>query len=394
MKHKYDVIIIGAGIIGSSIAYFLSQEKAKIALIDKEYIGNGSSGACDGYISLQSKRPGITLDLALESVEILKNITPQFERDLEFKLNGDLIILQTEFEKDAMEKKIKELIDRGIDVKLQDITETLQMEPYMNPNLLGSTYCPIGGQINPLSINMAYAESAISNGVEFFSRISAEMFLRKQGRIVGIRTNNGDEFYGDTIILATGLWTNNILQEIDINLPLKPRRGQLVVSEPVLPVINHIMLSGRYVLAKLYPEIMSDMSDPYNRLGVTFGLEQTESGNILIGTSREFVGDDTGTTYECVEHMLKLAAFMIPCLKDINIIRSFSGLRPYTSDGLPFISRLTPYDNLIVAAGHEGDGVTLSAITGKLVKQMVFKEEIYYNIEELSYLRINKKKPN
>jgi len=91
---------------------------------------------------------------------------------------------------------------------------------------------------------------------------------------------------------------------------------------------------------------------------------------------------------EGLEQILTLATSIVPCLKDINIIRSFSGLRPYTDDGLPFIPRLTPYDNLIVATGHERDGITLSAITGKLVRQIVIGEEMDYDIQRLSYQRI------
>ena len=391
MKYKYDVIIIGAGMIGSAIAYFLSKEKYKVAVIEKGNIGEGTSSACDGIVFLQSKKPGISMDLALESIHILKELVNRFDRDIEYKQKGGLIVFQSESERNALKKQVNDLQRIGINIQLLSRNETLEIEPFLSEQVIGSSFCSIDGSINPIATTLAFAETAIKNGIDFYQRTIAEKMMIENDHVVGVKCSNSDKFYSNYIVLSTGIFTNSLLKDISIQLPIKPRRGQVIITEPIAPLIHHPMLSGRYIAAKLIPEMVSDLEDPLNRIGIGLVLEQANSGNLLIGSTREFVGENTDTSYEGIEYILKHATSIVPSLKDINIIRSFSGLRPYTDDGLPFISRMEPYDNLIVAAGHEGDGITLSAITGKLVKQMILDEKMDYDINKLSYNRIAKK---
>jgi len=387
MKHKYDVLVIGAGIIGSAIAYFLSKGKMKVAVFEKGNIGEGTSSACDGFVFLQSKKSGITLKLALESIHILKQLQDEFGRDIEYEQKGGLVIINSEIEKKVLSQKVKEHQAFGLEVQMLDTEETLKIEPFLSKEILGSTYCKLDGSINPIALTLAFAETAIKNGIDFYPSTEIENFIYEKSRIIGIISNKQEKIFADKIVLATGIYSNKLLSKINIQLPVKPRRGQVIVSEPIAPLLNHALLSGRYICAKLLPEMLQDLSDPLNKMGISFGIEQTKSGNLLIGTSREFVGESKEITFKGIEYILKHATSIIPSLEDINIIRTFSGLRPYTIDGLPIISKLIPYDNLFIAAGHEGDGITLSAISGKLIKQMVLEEKLNYNIEELDYKR-------
>jgi sarcosine oxidase subunit beta len=371
MNKKYDVLIIGSGIIGSAIAYFLSKEKINVGVIEKGNIGEETSSACDGLVFLQSKKPGISLKLALESVHILQQLQDEFERDIEYEQNGGLVIINSEIEKKALQQKVKEHQAIGLDIQLLDAKETLKIEPFLSKEILGSTYCRSDGSINPIALTLAFAETAIKSGINFYQSTEIEDFIYE---------NN------------TGIYSNKILSKINIQLPIKPRRGQIIVSEPIAPLLNHAILSGRYLATKLYPEILQDLTNPLNKMGIGLVIEQAKSGNLLIGSTREFVGENKEVTFQGIKYILEHATSIIPSLKDINVIRTFSGLRPYTIDGLPIISKLTPYDNLIIAAGHEGDGITLSAITGKLVKQMVLEKKLDYNIDKLDYRRFNNKK--
>jgi len=389
-KKKYDVLIVGAGIIGSAIAYFLSKEKIKVGVIEKGNIGEGTSNACDGYLFLQSKKPGISLKLALESIHILEKLQHEFKRDIEYEQKGGLVIINSEIEKKVLSQKVKEHQAFGLEVQMLDTKETLKIEPFLSKEILGSTYCKLDGSINPIALTLAFAETAIKNGIDFYPSTEIENFIYENNHIIGITSTKKEQFFADKIVLATGIYSNKLLSKINIQLSLKPRRGQVIVSEPIAPLLNHALLSGRYIAAKLYPEMLQDLNDPLNKMGIAFGIEQTKSGNLLIGTSREFVGENKEITFQGIKYILKLATSIIPSLIDINIIRTFSGLRPYTIDGLPIISKLDPFDNLFIATGHEGDGITLSAITGKLVKQMVLGEQLSYNIDKLDNKRFNK----
>ena len=386
-KKKYDILIVGAGIIGSAIAYFLSKEKMNVGVIEKGNIGEETSSACDGFVSLQSKKPGISLKLALESIHILKQLQDEFERDIEYEQKGGLVIINSEIEKKVLSQKVKEHQAFGLEVQMLDTEETLKIEPFLGKEILGSTYCKLDGSINPIALTLAFAETAIKNGIDFYQSTEIENFIYENNQLIGIISNKQEKFFTDKIVLATGIYSNKLLSKINIQLPIKPRRGQVIVSEPIAPLLNHALLSGRYICAKLLPEMLQDLSDPLNKMGISFGIEQTKSGNLLIGNSREFVGESKEITFKGIEYILKHATSIIPSLIDINIIRTFSGLRPYTIDGLPIISKLIPYNNLIIATGHEGDGITLSAITGKIVKQLVLEEKLNYNIEELDYKR-------
>ena len=387
MNNKYDVLVIGFGIIGSAIAYFLSKGKMKVAVFEKGNIGEGTSSACDGLVFLQSKKSGISLKLALESILILEKLQHEFARDIEYEQKGGLIVISSEIEKRAFENKVKELQLFGLDIQLIDAQRTLEIEPFLNKEILGSTYCKLDGTINPIALNLAFAETAIRNGVNFYQFTEIENFINENHRIVGVTTTKKESFFAKKIVLATGIYSNTLLSKINIQLPIKPRRGQIIISEPIAPLLNHAILSGRYLAAKLFPEMLEDLTNPLNQMGIGLVIEQAKSGNLLIGSTREFVGENKNITFQGIEYILKHAISIIPSLKDINIIRTFSGLRPYVTDGLPIISKLIPYDNLVIATGHEGDGVTLSAITGKLVKQIVSEEKINYSIGELDYNR-------
>jgi glycine/D-amino acid oxidase-like deaminating enzyme len=145
---------------------------------------------------------------------------------------------------------------------------------------------------------------------------------------------------------------------------IRPRRGQLMVTEAVSPLVGRCMLSAQYICAKFNPELAASG-------GGGISLEQTQNGNFVLGSTREFVGFDRGTTCAAMQAIAAQITRLIPALKYIRIIRVFAGLRPFTSHGLPNLGRISGLNGFIMAAGHEGDGITLSPITGKLIADLI-----------------------
>jgi sarcosine oxidase subunit beta len=129
-------------------------------------------------------------------------------------------------------------------------------------------------------------------------------------------------------------------------------------------LLRHCLISAQYVAAKFKPELAASG-------GMGFSLEQADSGNILIGSTREFVGFDRRTTFEGIRTIARRIAPVIPVLKRMPVIRTFGGLRPYTPDGLPILGKVAELEGFIMAAGHEGDGIALSAITGELIADFI-----------------------
>jgi sarcosine oxidase subunit beta len=165
-----------------------------------------------------------------------------------------------------------------------------------------------------------------------------------------------------------------------IRIPVIPRRGQLLVTEPQSRFLNHSLLSAGYLAAKFHTG---------SPAGATPGIsvEQTASGNVLIGSTREFVGFDRRTTFDGILGIARGAVRMIPRLRNTAVIRSFSGLRPFTPDGLPILGPVTGLEGFIIAAGHEGDGISLAPITGQLITALISREKPAFPLNALGLER-------
>jgi sarcosine oxidase subunit beta len=151
---------------------------------------------------------------------------------------------------------------------------------------------------------------------------------------------------------------------VGLTIPIKPRRGQIIVTEACPPMVRHCLVSAKYIAAKYDPEIAKGE-------GEGISIEQTENGNFLLGSTREFVGYDKRTTPEGLRRIAAKTAGILPALAQVNVIRAFAGLRPYTPDGLPILGPVDDVSGFIMAAGHEGDGIALSPITGELIGQWI-----------------------
>src|SRR5699024_8419326 len=142
------------------------------------------------------------------------------------------------------------------------------------------------------------------------------------------------------------VWTSKILENFAINIPIKPRRGQILVTEKLPPIVKSNLLSAAYIAVKSRES--SDTKSKTGELGVGLVMGQTKSGNILIGGSREFVGYKRENSVEVIQLISRAAIKVFPEFKNINIIRTFAGLRPYTPDKLPIIDKVNSIEGLYI----------------------------------------------
>jgi sarcosine oxidase subunit beta len=147
----------------------------------------------------------------------------------------------------------------------------------------------------------------------------------------------------------------------------------------------HMITSSSYQTVKFHPELITD--ETIKRTGYTFALEQTEAGTILINGTREFAEFDKGISFDGIRLMIQGAAKVYPCLKDLHVMRMFAGLRPYTPDGLPIVGPLGDLEGFLMACGHEGDGIALSPITGRIVTDLICQGQAAFDINPLSSQR-------
>ena len=364
-RKSADVVVIGGGIIGTAIAHFLSRQKTKVILLEKSGIASGSSGACDGAVVMQTKKPGVHLRLALESHALLSRMQNHLPVPIEYEKNGGLIVFETDDEKTAMRQFVDAQRQAGLDVELLDHKQLRALAPHLSDHLIGATYSPRDSKINPMALTFGFALSAKQMGTEILTG-TAVLDIEVEGRQISAVVTSAGKIETHTVVNATGVYASEIGRMLDVEIPIKPRRGQLLVTEARPGLLKPWLGSANYIASKFNPQLAEEGAG-----GVS--IDQTQNGNFLIGSTREFVGFDKRTTVEGLKRIASRAVRILPDLKHTHLIRAFAGLRPYTPDGLPILGKVEQINGLIMAAGHEGDGIALSAITGKLISELVLE---------------------
>lgn len=372
-----DAVVIGGGVAGTSIAYRLAEDR-NVMLVEKGEIGSGTSDACDKAIFLQSKLPGFPVRLAKASQEIFENLEAELEEPIEFKKGGGMIVIETEAHLNFMKNFVKKQKKAGIDMNLLDRKEALAIQPSLSPTIAGSTFSTEDAEVNPLLLSQAFAAAAKRRGAEIRTHTEVTGIKSENGKITGVQTNQGS-IAAELVINAAGPFASQIAEMTGVGLTIMPRRGVILISEKVEPMINGNILCSHYMAAKHPASKDEKDAAPY---GIGLSLGQTESGNLLIGGSREFKGYDRmvepGVFSAIAAHACRLA----PALNKIKVTRSMVGFRPYTGDGLPIIDWAREVEGFVIAVGHEGDEIALAPITGQLVAGLVKKDPKYSDLLE------------
>lgn len=379
MKRTADIVVIGGGVIGTSIAYYLSRKGKAVTLVEKNDLASGSSGACDIMIILQSKNPGVHLRLAMESAGLYGDLARELDYDIEYDNVGGMIVIEDDEQMMVMEDFVKRQKAAGLQVEIMNRKDASVRQPGLAPHVLGATFCPRDSHVNPMKLCLGFAAAASRYGADIMTGTGVTAITVKNGEVKSVVTTRG-EIETETVINAAGVYAPMIGEMVGLPLPIIPRRGQIAVTEPVPRLVTGDTLCAKYIVAKHNPKLSESSDDPEARLGVGLALSQTKSGEILIGGSREFSGYNTNTTHEGLQTVLRHAARLLPVLKDIHIIRTFAGLRPYTPDGLPLLGRVKNIEGFIMAAGHEGDGIALSPVTGKLISELVTEGKTSFDL--------------
>jgi sarcosine oxidase subunit beta len=385
---RFDVIVIGGGIIGLAASYYLLKAGKRVVLIEKNEFGSGASCACDDAIFFQSKKPGINLELTLGSIELYKSLSGELDIDLEFENSGGMVLIEDHEQLKVMEQFVKEQNSFGLQIEILDKKDILKKQPYVNSDIVASTYCKKDSQINPMRVMRGLISKGKKLGLEIrkSSKI-IEINQRKDGW--SIRLDNQKIIESEYVVNSAGAWAADIGALIGIHIPIVPKRGQIAISEPVPALGETNVWSAQYIVTKIAPELQMNQSEAYKRLGIGLALSRASTGNYLIGSTREYVGFNKNTTVEAIQIILDEARRLFPVLKTVHVIRTFAGLRPASCDGKPIIGEVTDKRGFYIAAGHEGDGIALAPVTGKVIADLISGKKPMYNIDELNLKRFN-----
>lgn len=355
MCKEYETMIVGGGVIGSSIAYHLSEVKRSgIAVIDGGFPACGASGANQGWVWVHKKRPAWYGELSFFSAELYKNLHHKIG-DVEYKRTGGIAPFFTEEEREAAYKLADEQAEVGIHIEVLTRDEALAREPALSAKILGATYCEVDGNINPMRLVEQYVRAARQQGVtyELYNKVTG---IEKKRDTFTVETQNGS-FACKNLVLSAGVNTSELGKMLGIAIPVRPVRGQVIITEPVAPLLRHTLAAMR----------------------------QTYNGEILIGYSHEEVGFQDNTTLEVLGESAQLAVKLVPGLAKVKVVRGFAGLRVMPEDGHPIMGTVPGIENLYIAAMHSG--VTLSPLAGTLMTELITGNETSLPMERFSMNR-------
>jgi sarcosine oxidase subunit beta len=372
------VVVVGGGVIGASTAYHLARAGAAVTLLERGDLASGASGSCDKAVILQSKSPGIHLELALKSADLFGGLTADLGTDIEYACKGGMIVVEHHDQLPVMDDFVARQRAAGLDVHLIDGQEARKVQPILAKHVVAATWCRLDAEVNPMLLTHAFARRARGLGACVMTGTEVTGLLTLGGRVAGAMTPRGT-VTADAVVLAAGAWTPFLAAHLGLVVPIEPRRGQILVSEPVEPAVQGDMLCATYIAAKYSLGLSASHDAP----SVGLSLGQTRNGNLLLGGCREFAGYDRRTTHKALTAIARHACRIVPAIKGVQFIRSFAGLRPFTPDGLPILGPAPGIPGLFIASGHEGDGIALSPITGLLMAELLTEREPRVSLDGL-----------
>ncbi len=353
--------MIGAGVVGACCAHYLSAAGASVAVLDRGWVAGGTTGAGEGNILVSDKQPGAELELALLSNRLWRELGSQLGEAIELELKGGLVVAASASALEALQSLARAQRACGVETVPVAGPELAESEPHISARLCGGILYPEDMQVQPMLAAAHLLAAARRRGAELRTGCEVTEISRgSDGRVTGVRTSAGS-FSAPVVVNAAGTWGGAVAALAGSALPILPRRGFIVVTEPLEPLIRHKVYTAEYV---------ANVASSDEGLEVSTVVEGTRAGTVLIGATRERVGFDRSVSWEAIGRIVAGAITVFPFLAEARALRTYSGFRPYCPDHLPVIGPDPRVPGLIHACGHEGAGIGLAAASGLVVAQL------------------------
>lgn len=362
LKNRASVVVIGGGVVGCSIAYNVAKKGiTDVVLIEKSFLSSGATGRCGAGVRQQWGTKQNCL-LARESMRIFENFKDILEinRDIELKQKGYLLLAYSENELKQFKKNIEIQHSLSIPARLVTPQEAKEIVPGLNiDKLVGGAFCPTDGHANPFQVNIGYAEAAERLGVEINKFTEVKGIRVKNNSIIGVETNKGF-ITTSKVVDAAGGWSQQIAKWVGVELPIYSERHEILVTEPVKPMLDPMLMSFSF---NIY-------------------CQQTPEGSFIMGygPENEPPSYNMNSSWEFLETMSQKATFLLPSLKNIRIIRQWAGLYNMSPDKQPIVSKLNEVEGFYIACGFSGHGFMLAPAIGILMADIITESELTYDV--------------
>ncbi|MFD0022354.1 NAD(P)/FAD-dependent oxidoreductase [Streptomyces sp. NPDC058382] len=357
-RQPLDVVVVGAGVVGAACAYYAARSGLSVAVVDRGPVAGGTTGAGEGNLLVSDKPPGPELALALLSVSLWRELAQVLPEEIEFEEKGGLVVAADESSLATLTATAAGQSEAGVRTTSIAPHELSGVEPHLAPGLAGGVLYPQDSQVQPALSAAHLIRAAREAGARVqLGEAVTEVLTGPTGAVRGVRTGGGD-LLAPAVVNATGVRGGELAALAGVELPVLPRRGFVLVTEPLPPLVRHKVYAAEYV---------ADVSSGSAALQTSPVVEGTRAGPVLIGASRERVGFDRTLSVPVISRLAAAAAALFPVLAESRVIRAYHGFRPYLPDHLPAIGPDRRVPGLFHACGHEGAGVGLAPATAVLV---------------------------
>ena len=347
MSITKDVVVVGAGIVGAACAYELAKEKIKVAVVDAYGVGTGATAAGMGHIVAMDDSEA-QLSLTRYSQKLWEELRWECPETVEYQQAGTIWVAADEQEMAEAERKHDCYREHGIRSEILDAQMLREAEPNLCRALMGGLLVPGDAVLYPPCAAAFLIEKAVGRGAETYVGQSVTSIGGGSATL-----GNGTSFSAKVIVNATGQFAPKLTPGIEI----RPRKGHLVITDRYPGKIRHQLVELGYLKS----------AHSTDRDSVAFNLQPRKTGQLLLGSSRQFADADSGVNGAILGKMLRRAFEYVPDLSALSAIRVWTGFRAATPDNLPLIGPWPADPSVYLAAGHEGLGITTSLATGRLI---------------------------
>lgn len=346
-----DVIIIGGGVIGLSIAYHLGKRKAgKIILLEKGQLGEGSTSRCVGGIRTQFSTE-INILFSLESMKTFEHFEEEFEINPEFRRIGYLFLATTELDVKIFKQNVTLQKRFGIPVEWLDPDEIGRRNPYLRmDDVLGGTFCALDGYAGPSEVLSGFVRGAKKAGVEIYEGTEAKEIRVERGRVRSVKTKT-EEIFCPVVVNAAGPYASLIGGMAGVEIPVKPLRRQVFVTAPF------------HLTDQIIPLTIDFHRGWYFR--------QEVDGLLLSGPLDKEPSFNTNTDYVAMLEASENAIYRVPALEKARIARGWAGLYEISPDNHAILGKVPGVEGFILANGFSGHGFQHSPAVGKVISELI-----------------------
>jgi D-hydroxyproline dehydrogenase subunit beta len=351
----YDVVIIGAGIVGSACAAECANEGLSVAIVEAGIIGGGATAAGMGHLTVMDDSEA-QFALTRYSQTLWDQMSDALPREVEHDACGTIWVAVDDEEMAEVRRKEKFYAERGVKTEILDAQALAEAEPNLRPGLVGGLRVPGDSVIYPPCAAQYFVDQATAKGAGLFLGTAVDKI--ENG---GVRLRDGSAISAGIVVNSAGSSSPALTRGLEV----KKRKGHLVITDRYPNFVRHQLVELGYLKS----------AHSMTTESVAFNVQPRKTGQLLIGSSRQFGVDDSHIDNSILIRMLGRAVEYLPDLGKLSSLRAWTGFRAATPDKLPLIGPHTENERLYLATGHEGLGITTSLATAKLLVDQIMNRD-------------------